>query len=148
MKTSPDHKAADVDNLSEPGLFNLPRAAGRTLMSMTANLMLISLIHYVIKRTNRKTNKSPLDNSPMPLLNMSVNWLLVICLTNLSRIHEKTYHAHKVKLFSKNAKNSNKPMILNCFSAVIEPVRELVISNLHNKFDKDMNKVLSYRAQK
>ena len=36
MKTSPDHRAADVDSLSDLGLFNLPRAAGRTLMSMAA----------------------------------------------------------------------------------------------------------------
>ena len=78
-----------MDSLSDLGLFNLPRAAGRTLMSMTANLMLISLIHYVIRRTNRKTNKSTLDNSPTPLLNLYMNWLLVICLTNLSRLHEK-----------------------------------------------------------
>ena len=34
MKTLPDHRAADVDCLSNLGLFNLPRAAGRMLMSM------------------------------------------------------------------------------------------------------------------
>ena len=36
MKTLPDHRATDVDNLSNLGLFDLPRAAGRTLMSMAA----------------------------------------------------------------------------------------------------------------
>ena len=34
MKTLPDHRAADVDSLSDLGLFNLSRAAGGTLMSM------------------------------------------------------------------------------------------------------------------
>ena len=37
MKTSPDHRAADVDSLSALGLFNLPRAASQTLMSMAAH---------------------------------------------------------------------------------------------------------------
>ena len=37
MKTLPDHRAADVDSLSDLGLFNLPRAAGRTLMSMAVD---------------------------------------------------------------------------------------------------------------
>ena len=36
MKTLPDHRAADVYSLSDLGLFTLPRAAGRTLMSMAA----------------------------------------------------------------------------------------------------------------
>ena len=36
MKTLPDHRVADVDSLSDLGLFNLPLAAGRTLMSMAA----------------------------------------------------------------------------------------------------------------
>ena len=34
MKTSPAHRAADVDSLSDLDLFNLPREAGGTLMSM------------------------------------------------------------------------------------------------------------------
>ena len=34
-KTSPHHRVADVDSLSDLGLFNLPRAAGGTVMSMT-----------------------------------------------------------------------------------------------------------------
>ena len=38
MKTLPDHLAADVDSLSDLGLFNLPRAAGRTLISMAAQV--------------------------------------------------------------------------------------------------------------
>ena len=34
MKTLPDHRATHVDSLSDLGLFNLPRVAGRTLVSM------------------------------------------------------------------------------------------------------------------
>ena len=34
MKTLPDHQAADVDSLSDLGLFYLPWGAGWTLMSM------------------------------------------------------------------------------------------------------------------
>ena len=37
MKTLPDHWAADVDSLSDLGLFNLPLAVGRTLMSMAGS---------------------------------------------------------------------------------------------------------------
>ena len=39
MKTSPDHRAANVDSLSDLGLFNLPRTAGQTLMSMAEKAM-------------------------------------------------------------------------------------------------------------
>ena len=41
MKTLPDHQAADVDSLSDLGLFNLPRVAGRTLMSMAVHVAVI-----------------------------------------------------------------------------------------------------------
>ena len=36
-----------------------------------------------------------------------------------------------------NAKNRNKSAILIFFKAIIVLVRELVISNMHNKFGKD-----------
>ena len=36
MKTLPDHREGNVDSLSDLGLFNVPRAAGRTVMSMAA----------------------------------------------------------------------------------------------------------------
>ena len=39
MKTLHDHRAADVDSLSDLVLFNLPRAAGWTLMSMAAKIL-------------------------------------------------------------------------------------------------------------
>ena len=48
MKTLPDHRAADVDSLSDLSLFNLPRAAGRTLMSMAGN--------HIYFTNNRLTN--------------------------------------------------------------------------------------------
>ena len=41
MKTLPDHRAADVHSLSDLGLFNLPPAAGRTLMSMAVHVAVI-----------------------------------------------------------------------------------------------------------
>ena len=49
-----------------------------------------------------------------------------------------SYRAHKVKLLTSNAKNHNKSAILNFFSAIIELVQELLISNMHNKFEEDM----------
>ena len=39
-------------------------------------------------------NKSTLDYNPPPLLKLSVNWLFVTCITNLSWIHKQTYCAH------------------------------------------------------
>ena len=42
MKTLPDHQAADVDSLYDLGLFNLPRVADRTLMSMAV------IVHYCL----------------------------------------------------------------------------------------------------
>ena len=47
------------------------------------------------------------------------------------------YRDHKVELLTQNAKNRNKSAILNFFQAIIELVREMVISNMHNKFGKD-----------
>ena len=38
----------------------------------------------------------------------------------------------------KMRKKSNKSAILNFFSAIIELVQELLISNMHNKFEEDM----------
>ena len=45
--------------------------------------------------------------------------------------------AHKVKLFTYKAKKRNTSAILYFFSTIIEVVRELVISNMHNRFEKD-----------
>ena len=38
--------------------------------------------------TSGFAHKSTLDKSPPPLQNLSENWLLITCVTNLSRIHE------------------------------------------------------------
>ena len=46
------------------------------------------------------------------------------------------YRAHKVKLLTENAKN-RKSAILNFLSAIIELGRELLISNMQNKFEED-----------
>ena len=43
-------------------------------------------------------------------------------------------------------KNRNKSAIFFFFSAIIELVRELVISNMHNKFEKDMWKTFQVIA--
>ena len=48
-----------------------------------------------------------------------------------------SYRANKVKLLTQNVKNHNKSAILNFLSAIIELVRELFISNIHNKFEED-----------
>ena len=48
MKSLPDHRAADVDSLSDLGLFNLSRAAGRTLMSMAVTLKTLPTFHCII----------------------------------------------------------------------------------------------------
>ena len=48
-----------------------------------------------------------------------------------------SYRAHKVKLLTQKVKNRNKSAILNFFSAIIELVREVVISNMQNKFGKE-----------
>ena len=48
-----------------------------------------------------------------------------------------SYRAHKVKLLREKVKNRNKSAILNFFPAIIELVREVVISNMQNKFGKE-----------
>ena len=52
-----------------------------------------------------------------------------------------SYLAHKVKLLTSNAKNRNKSAILTFFSPIIELVQELLISNMHNRFE-DVNEKL------
>ena len=50
-------------------------------------------------------------------------------------IHEKLFKLSRP--LGQNAKNRNKSAILNFFSAIIELVQELLISNMHNKFEED-----------
>ena len=49
----------------------------------------------------------------------------------------KTFIAPTSLIIVENANNRNKSAILKQFSAIIELVRELVISNMPNKFGKD-----------
>ena len=58
-----------------------------------------------------------------------------------------SYRAHKVKLLTKNVKNRNKSAILNFFPAIIELVQELLISNMHDKFEEDTCKLLCPQGQ-
>ena len=46
MKTLPTNRADDVDSSSDLSLFNLPRAAGRTVMSMAAFHQLNFFVDY------------------------------------------------------------------------------------------------------
>ena len=49
--------------------------------------------------------------------------------------------AHNVKLLTRN-----KSAILKFFAAIIELVQELLISNMHNKFEADMSKTFQVIA--
>ena len=50
------------------------------------------------------------------------------------------------QIIDENEKNRNKSAILNFFSAIIELVQELLISNMHNKFEEDMWKTFQVIA--
>ena len=63
----------------------------------------------------------------LPLLNLSENWSLVTCITNLKRICEKLF---------KLSRPQGQIIDVKCEKSH-ELVRELVISNMHNKFEKD-----------
>ena len=65
-------------------------------------------------------NKSTLDNSPPPLLNLK----------SLLRLQGQIIDV-------KCKKNRNKSAILKFFSAIIELLEELLISNMHNRFGND-----------
>ena len=83
-----------------------------------------------------------------PLLNLSKNYLLVTCITNLKGICEKLFNLLRPQgqIIDENVENLNKSAIFFFFSAIIELVRELVISNMHNKFEKDMWKTFQVIA--
>ena len=74
-----------------------------------------------------------------PLLNLSENWSLVTCITNLKRIREKLFKLSRRQgqIIDVKGENRNKSAIVNFFSAIIELVREVVISNMQNKFGKE-----------
>ena len=73
------------------------------------------------------------------LLNLFKNCLLVTCITNLKRIHEKLFKLSRPQgqIIDVKCKKSQKIGHFNFFSAIIELVQELLISNMHNKFEED-----------
>ena len=83
-----------------------------------------------------------------PLLNLSKNYLLVSCITNLKRICEKLFKLSRPQgqIIDVNEKNHNKSAIFFFFSAIIELVQELLISNIHNKFEENMWKTFQVIA--
>ena len=70
---------------------------------------------------------------------MSDNCLLVTCMTNLHRLHEKLVKLSRPQgqIIDIKCENRNKSAILNFVLAIIKRVRELVIWKMHNKFGKD-----------
>ena len=83
-----------------------------------------------------------------PLLSLSKNCLLVTCITNLKRILVKMLKLSRLQgqIIDVKWENRNKSAILNFFSAIIELVQELLISNMHNKFEEDMWKTFQVIA--
>ena len=73
------------------------------------------------------------------LLDFSENWWLRTWVTHLERIHKKfsCYPPTRSNYWHKMQRNHNKSANLNFFSAIIEIVPELVISNMGNKFGRD-----------
>ena len=87
----------------------------------------------------KNSNKSAILIFFQPLLNLSENWSLVTCITNLGRIHEKLFMLSRPqgRIIDVKFKNRTKSAILNFFAANIELVGELLTSNMHNKFQED-----------
>ena len=82
---------------------------------------------------------------------MSKNWSLVTRITNLGRINEKKFMLSRTQgqIIDLKCKNRDKSAFLIFFIAIIELVREILISNMHNKFGKDTWKTFpSYRTHK
>ena len=67
---------------------------------------------------------------------MYKNYLLVTCITNLKRIRGKLFKLSRPQGQIIDVKCENSA-ILKFFSAIIELVQELLISNMHNKFEED-----------
>ena len=87
----------------------------------------------------KNRNKSAIFFFFRPLLNLSENWSLVTCITNLKRICEKLFKLSRPQGQIIDVKCEKSQSIGHFFfsPAIIELVRELVISNMHNKFEKD-----------
>ena len=87
----------------------------------------------------KNRNKSAIFFFFRPLLNLSENWSLVTCITNLKRICGKLFKLSRPQgqIIDVKCEKSQKIGHFFFFSAIIELVREVVISNMHNKFEKD-----------
>ena len=120
-------------------------------LSKKKSFSLISGPIHLMKRIvnmnemNRWMNKSTLDNSPPPNYdkeskdechhvnnNPRYKWYVKPAAFQVIAPTRSNY-GRKI-----NVKNRNKSAILNFFSAIIELVQELLISNMHNKFEEDM----------
>ena len=82
------------------------------------------------------------------IIELSENWSLVTCITNLKRIREKLFKLSRPQgqIIDVKGEKSQKSAILNFFSAIIELVREVVNSNMQNKFGKETWKTLQVIA--
>ena len=73
-----------------------------------------------------------------PLLNLFEHFLLGTCITNFKRIHEKLFKISCPQGQINWRKMQKIPINRSfLFSAVIELVRELLISNMRSKFQED-----------
>ena len=107
---------------------------------------IVSYLHRNIKIPGfPKQNKSTLDNSPPPYYdkeskdechhvynNPSSKWYVKPAAFQVIAPTRSNY-GRKI-----NVKNRNKSTILIFLPAIIELVQELLISNMHNKFEEDM----------
>ena len=82
---------------------------------------------------------------PLPLLNLSENWLLATYKTNLNRIHEKLL---KVSARQINHVKCTKSYIFTYLLGIIERVQELDTDNMQNKCEQDTWKALKVIASK
>ena len=86
------------------------------------------------KKCKKIAIKQPFRFFYQTLSKLSKNSLLVTCIKNLSRIHEKPLTRTQGQIIDVKCEKS---AILNSFSAIIELVWELVICNRHSKFGED-----------
>ena len=72
-------------------------------------------------------------------MNLSENWLLVTCITDLKMIHEKLFKLSRPQgqIIDVKCEKSQQIGHFEFFSAIIELVQKLLISNMHNKFEED-----------
>ena len=83
-----------------------------------------------------------------PLLNLSKNYLLVTCITNLKRICGKLFKLSRPQgqIIDVKWEKSQEIGHFFFFSAIIELVQELLISNKHTKFEENMWKTFQVIA--